>query len=78
MIAHLMNQRVLGEYAGLQLLFILLNQPTESSVEIACDFMIEAGQMLSELTPAGANAIFERFKTLLHEAEISQKAQYSI
>jgi pre-mRNA-splicing factor CWC22 len=30
------------------------------------------------LTPAGANAIFERFKTLLHEAEISQKAQYSI
>jgi len=30
------------------------------------------------LTPAGANAIFERFKTLLHESEISQKAQYSI
>jgi len=28
MIAHLINQRVLGEYAGLQLLFILLNQPT--------------------------------------------------
>ena len=78
MIAHLINQRVLGEYAGLQLLFILLNQPTEASVEIACDFMIEAGQVLSQLTPAGANAIFERFKTLLHESEISQKAQYSI
>lgn len=28
MVAHLLNQRVLGEYAGLQLLFILLNQPT--------------------------------------------------
>lgn len=58
MIAHLLNQRVLGEYAGLQLLFILLNQPTEASVEIACDFMVECGQVLSELTPAGANAIF--------------------
>lgn len=30
--------------------------------------MVECGQVLSELTPAGANAIFERFKTLLHEA----------
>jgi pre-mRNA-splicing factor CWC22 len=47
MIAHLINQRVLGEYAGLQLLFILLNQPTEASVEIACDFMVEAGQVLA-------------------------------
>lgn len=28
MIAHLVNQRILGEYAGLQLLFILLNEPT--------------------------------------------------
>lgn len=28
MLAHLINQKVLGEYAGLQLLFILLNQPT--------------------------------------------------
>lgn len=36
--------------------------------------MIQAGQVLSEITPAGANAIFERFKTLLHEGEINQKA----
>lgn len=47
MIAHLINQKVLGEYAGLQLLFILLNQPTEASVEIGCDFMTEVGQVLS-------------------------------
>jgi pre-mRNA-splicing factor CWC22 len=78
MIAHLINQRVLGEYIALQILLILLTSPTEDSVEIACDFMIEVGQILSEITPAGASAIFERFKSLLHEAEIEQKAQYSI
>ena len=66
MIAHMINQRVLGEYVGLQLLLILLGNPTEDSVEIACDFMVEVGQVLSESTPAGANAIFERFKSLLH------------
>lgn len=78
MIAHLINQRVLGEFIGLQLLFILLLNPTDDSVEIACDFMIEAGQILSEITPAGSNAVFERFKSLLHEGEVDQKAQYSI
>lgn len=78
MIAHLINQRILGEYVALQILFIMLTTPSDDSVEIACDFMIEVGQVLSELTPAGANAIFDRFKSLLHEAEIEQKAQYSI
>lgn len=39
MIAHLVNQRVLGEFAALQLLMILLMHATEDSVEIACDFM---------------------------------------
>lgn len=78
MIAHLINQRVIGYYIALQILLIMLSTPSEDSVEIACDFMIEVGQVLSEITPAGATAIFQRFKGLLHEAEIEQKAQYSI
>lgn len=40
--------------------------------------MVEVGQVLAEITPAGSTAIFERFKSLLHQAEIGQKAQYSI
>lgn len=47
MLAHLINQRVLGEFAGLQMLMILLMRATEDSVEIACDFMTEVGQVLS-------------------------------
>ncbi len=58
MIANLINQRVLGEYCGLQMLYVLLLNPTEDSIEVACDFMIEVGQILSEITPAGSNAIF--------------------
>ena len=68
MIAHLVNQKVIGEYLALQILLILLSNPTEDSVEIACDFMIEVGQVLAEITPAGSTAIFEQFKKLLHEA----------
>jgi pre-mRNA-splicing factor CWC22 len=78
MIAHLINQQVLSDFVGLQLLALLLENPTEDSVEIACDFMIECGQVLSDLTPAGVNAIFERFKSILHEGEIDRKVQYSI
>ena len=60
------------------MLALLLEDPTEYSVDIACDFMIEAGQVLSELTPKGVNAIFERFKGILHEGEIEKRVQYSI
>lgn len=78
MLAHLINQQVLSDYTGLQLLALLLENPTEDSVEIACDFTVECGQMLSELTPAGVAAIFERFKGILHEGEIAKRVQYSI
>lgn len=40
--------------------------------------MIEAGQVLSEITPAGVNAIFERLKGILHEGECEKRIQYSI
>jgi hypothetical protein len=32
MIAHLINQRILGEYVALQILLILLTTPTDDSV----------------------------------------------
>jgi pre-mRNA-splicing factor CWC22 len=34
--------------------------------------------VLSEITPAGVNAIFESFRTILHEGEIDKKVQYTI
>lgn len=40
--------------------------------------MIECGQVLTDITPSGVNAIFERFRTILHEGEIDKKVQYTI
>ena len=34
--------------------------------------------MLQEATPAGSNAIFERFRAILHEGKISRRVQYVI
>mmetsp|Transcript_47552 Transcript_47552/g.34830 ORF Transcript_47552/g.34830 Transcript_47552/m.34830 type:complete len:96 (+) Transcript_47552:383-670(+) len=78
MLAHLVNQSVVHEVLALQVLALFLEQPTEDSVELACDFMTECGQVLSEVTPAGVNAIFERFRAILHEGDIDKKAQYQI
>ena len=57
---------------------MFLENPTEDTVELACDFMTECGQVLSDLSPAGVNAIFERFKGILHEGEIEKRVQYCI
>ena len=78
MIAHLVNQQVVHELLALEMLTLFLSSPTEDSVEIAADFMKECGQMLSDITPVGVNAIFESFRTILHEGEIDRKVQYTI
>ena len=60
MIDHLFNQQVVHELLPLQVAALLLENVTEDSVEIACDFIIECGQVLSEATTLGTNSIFER------------------
>ena len=40
--------------------------------------MIQCGQVLSETTPAGVNAIFERLRNILHEGKIERRVQYTI
>lgn len=52
-VAHLVNQQVAHEVVALQLLTVLLESPTDDSVEVAVNFVKESGQMLGELSPAG-------------------------
>eukprot|EP00357_Protocruzia_adherens_P001393 CAMPEP_0115004928 /NCGR_PEP_ID=MMETSP0216-20121206/19549_1 /TAXON_ID=223996 /ORGANISM="Protocruzia adherens, Strain Boccale" /LENGTH=935 /DNA_ID=CAMNT_0002371119 /DNA_START=97 /DNA_END=2905 /DNA_ORIENTATION=- len=78
MVAHLVNQKVVHELLALEILALLLEKPTDDSIEIACDFMTECGQVLADLTPVGVNAIFERFRGILHEGEIDTRVQYNI
>ena len=48
-LAHLLNQQILDEIIGLQMLELLLTNPTDDSVEVAVLFMKEFGAMLQEV-----------------------------
>jgi len=52
-IAHLVNQQVAHELVALELLTVLLEQPTDDSVEVAVDFVKECGSILQDLCPKG-------------------------
>ncbi|KAG6617356.1 pre-mRNA-splicing factor CWC22 [Phytophthora cinnamomi] len=77
-VAHLVNQQVVHELLALELLTLLLANPTDDSVEVAVNFTKECGQILAELCPEGLRAIFERFRGILHEGEIDKRVQYTI
>ncbi|KAG9136279.1 hypothetical protein Leryth_003871 [Lithospermum erythrorhizon] len=77
-IAHLVNQQVVHELIALELLTLLLKDPTDDSVEVAVGFVTECGAMLQDLSPRGLHAIFERFRGILHEGEIDKRVQFLI
>lgn len=72
------NQLVANEILALQILALLLLQPTDDSVEIAVGFMREVGAHLANVSPKANNAIFESFRTILHEGKIDKRTQYMI
>jgi pre-mRNA-splicing factor CWC22 len=78
MLAQLLNQEVNNETLAYEVLFLFLENPTEDSVEMACEFMIECGQLLNEKNPQLTHTIFERFRGILHEGEIDKRIQYTI
>lgn len=77
-IAHLVNQRVVHEILALEILVLLLEKPTDDSVEIAVGFMREVGAFLAEEAPKANNSIFDRFRAVLYEGQISKRVQYMI
>ncbi|CAL1703370.1 unnamed protein product [Somion occarium] len=77
-LAHLVNQGVAHEIIALQILFLLLERPTDDSIEIAVGFMREVGAFLQENSPKANNVVYERFRAVLNEGSISQRVQYMI
>jgi pre-mRNA-splicing factor CWC22 len=77
-LAHLVNHRVAHEIVALQLLTLLLERPTDDSVEVAVGFMRECGAFLADISPKASNAIFERFRSILHEGQIDKRTQYMV
>lgn len=77
-IAHLCNQQVVHEMLAAQILLLLLHKPTDDSVEIAVGFTREVGQHLEEMSGPIALAVFDQFRSILHEADIDKRVQYMI
>lgn len=57
---------------------LLLERPTDDSVEIAVGFMREVGAFLAENDPKSNNFVFERFRVVLNESKISQRVQFMV
>ncbi|KAH8071590.1 hypothetical protein JL721_4090 [Aureococcus anophagefferens] len=74
----LLKRVIAHELVALQLLTVLLDEPTDDSVEIAVNFTKEVGQLLDQVSPAGLLAVFERFRGILHEGAIDKRVQYTI
>ena len=73
-----MNQQVVNEILALQILILLLERPTDDSIEIAVGFMREVGAFLAENSPKANATVYERFRAVLNEGKISQRVQYMI
>ena len=76
--AHLVNQKIASELLALHVATLLLERATEDSIEVCVRFLQEVGQALEELSKAGCQAIFERFRTILHEGDIDKRVQWAI
>ncbi|KAF2022191.1 MIF4G-domain-containing protein [Aaosphaeria arxii CBS 175.79] len=77
-LSHLVNTQVVHEIIIAEILLLLLNKPTDDSVEIAVSIMRETGQFLEDMNSAISNAIFDQFRNILHEADIDKRTQYMI
>jgi pre-mRNA-splicing factor CWC22 len=77
-IAHLVNQQVVHETLAAQILVLLLQKPTDDSVEIAVGLTKEVGQHLEDMNPEIARIVFDQFRNILHEADIDRRVQYMI
>ncbi|KAG0146511.1 hypothetical protein CROQUDRAFT_518521 [Cronartium quercuum f. sp. fusiforme G11] len=77
-IAQLVNQQVAHYLLAFEMIILLLEKPTDDSVEIAVGFTKQVGAFLSEVEPKANNSVYERFRSILHEATISKRVQYMI
>ena len=73
------SSQIAHEVLSLEILTLLLENPTDDSAEVAITFLKEVGQKLSEVSPRGIHAIFERLRHVLHEVVgLDKRTQYMI
>ena len=63
---------------ALEILFLLLENVSDDSVEVAVALLKECGLYLSEVSPKGLNSVFDRLRDILHQGQIEKRTQYMI
>lgn len=56
----------------------MLENATDDSVEVAVGFLKECGHKISEVSPRGLTAVFDRLRHVLHEADLDKRVKYMI
>ncbi|GMT13164.1 hypothetical protein PFISCL1PPCAC_4461, partial [Pristionchus fissidentatus] len=78
-IAHLINQQVTHEILGLEIAILMLDKPTDDSVEVAIAFIKECGMKLQQVAPRALASVFDRLRSILNEAtDLDKRTQYMI
>lgn len=78
-LGHLVNQRVISEILILQVLQLLLENNSNSSVDLACTLLLVVGKFLTDFSKPAANTIFNKLREILHEnKELDDKVRYRI
>ena len=78
MIAHLINYRVAEPLLAFEILMLCLENQTNDSLELACNFLIECGEFLSDEEASMTNDIFEKLRSILEEGNVDKRIQYII
>ncbi|XP_047065214.1 pre-mRNA-splicing factor CWC22-like [Lolium rigidum] len=77
-VAHLVNQGVAHELLALELLEMLLAEPTDDGVEVAVGFVTECGAALSEACPRAVDAVFDRLRSILVDGGVDKRVGFLI
>ena len=77
-LAHLVNYQVVHETLVAEILLLLLQKPTDDSVEIAVGLTREVGQHLEEMNGPVAHLVFDQFRNILHEQDLDKRVQYQV
>ncbi|KAM0824985.1 hypothetical protein ACQ4PT_069865 [Festuca glaucescens] len=77
-VAHLVNQGVAHELLALELLEMLLAEPTDDGVEVAVGFVTECGAALSEACPRAVDAVFDQLRSILVDGGVDKRVGFLI
>lgn len=79
-IAHLINQKVAHEILAMEIFLLMLEQPSDDSVEVAVAFIKECGAKLKETSPTAMHNVRERVRKLLEGdgGEVSTRIKYAM